>query len=1285
MAKKDTTPAAENYVRLEGSERRPSPNSKLLGPADLQERITVTIVLQRKPDAEPVPGFAYFQKTPPSARPRLSQEEFAQRYGASEDDIKKVADFARSQGLNIEETNAARRSVVASGTVEQMSKAFGVSLSRYEHSVSLRRGQKPVTQTYRGRDGFIHVPQDLAQIIVGVFGLDDRSITKRNAADPPGTTTITVPQVRQLYNFPSNTADNQTIAIFCGLTEFGDGYDINDVQNYFAGLPSGFPQPTITDISVHGSNSGSDPFGEITQDIDICGSAAPGAAIAVYFTSHTQQGWVDCIQRVIHPNAGDPICSVLSSSYYVCDGDDATGITHTGASTAWINAVTALFQDAAIQGVTVCIATGDTGTDSKVGDGKAHVQYPASDPWVLAVGGTTVGNVSGSSFDEYVWNDTFFGGQAGATGGGISDFFSQPSYQSGAGVPPSLNDGHTGRGLPDVAANASPNSGYPITVGGAASVGNGTSASAPLWAGLIATINAALGENVGFVNPAIYEIGSAGFRDIVGSPGPTDNGLNGVAGYPAGPGWDACTGWGSPDGTALLNSLHTIYNRTLYFIVDKSTFGKDEVADVISVGGGLYPQAFWVVLEGFSIQQLGSLTPALGGAFDSISGVSIFLDAAGAEYEDPSNLYAPQRVRFPYDIIFSSSALAAFPASGSGPIEDLLTASITVAGTTLSAEALFELVSGADPYFTNIDPSHNNEFYLSQDLRVFSVANGDTPLPGGPTMSGSDPYSFIQNLLGFMNGNPTYTTPGPDPLNALPGQSGYETGDSSVTPLNPSNNQNFNFAIARVRLQDTALATAPDVRVFFRLWVAQSFDTDFQPSTTYKSVLGTTGADGGKPIFPLPSGTGLMDPSGQSVQSIPFFATDGSGTHDYDSSVPNANIRNIQVPAGRDKVWAYFGCFLDVYDASNQSKFPGTHHCIVSEIAYDDAPIINSGGVTESPENSDKLAQRNLQITSSGNPSYPLTHRVPQAFDMRPSKPVSSNAGLLLNYPDELMIDWGKTPVGSVARLYWPQINASDVLDMATSLYGTHSFTASDANTIQCTVVKGITYIPIPADTGKNFAGLFTVDLPSSVRVGQEFRIKVRRVSSRQFLTAVGGTQIGPQINAEAGAFEKGHVMRNWRYVTGTFQVTIPVGTDETLLPPEETALAVLKWRQEHMSPAYRWYPVLQRFVAYVSGRVQGFGGDPASIKPSLQGVPAKTKRPPKALVEGKVCEVVYDCFGDFRGFVLQQCCSERRFFECCEEAIGELALRACKERLKVTVCADEKHDHKICEIRIGC
>jgi hypothetical protein len=400
------------------------------------------------------------------------------------------------------------------------------------------------------------------------FGLDNRTITKRNGADPPGTTPLPTRKVTELYDFPPNPAAGQTI----GIVSEG-GYLSSDINLTFGGAP-----PQVTDVSVDGATNGGFPDGETTQDICIAGLAAPGAAIAVYFQPGSEMGWVDLFYKVAHPGPGDPLCSVVSSSFYICDGDDPDTLTNEGVSTGLLDAVSAAFMDAAIQGVTICIASGDTGANSKVGgnpaawgfpfppDHKAHVQFPGSSPWVLAVGGTTIGNVSGLSFDEYVWNDPASSdpSQWGTTGGGVSAFFPKPSYQSAAGVPLSLYNGTAGRGVPDVAGNASLNSGYTgIFVGGSAFVGNGTSASSPLWAGLIAVINGALGVNVGFVNPAIYALGSSFFRDIVPGAGPANNSNSGVTGYPAGPGWDACTGWGSPRGRTLLSGLRRFYGPVL--------------------------------------------------------------------------------------------------------------------------------------------------------------------------------------------------------------------------------------------------------------------------------------------------------------------------------------------------------------------------------------------------------------------------------------------------------------------------------------------------------------------------------------------------------------------------------------------------------------------------------------------------------------------------------------------------------------------------------------------------
>ena len=519
--------------------------------------MSVTIVLRRRPDGPPVPEPDHYVRTPPSERPRMSQSAFAARYGAEPAEIERVAAFARDHGLAVEETNAARRTVAVSGTVGQFNEAFNVTLENYEHEVRRSPRSEPETETYRSYDGSIQVPAELADVIVGVFGLDNRRITKRNAADPPNTNPVPIGTMPGLYEFPPNLAAGQTIAIFSE-----GGFLASDITANFGANP-----PSVLDIQVDATNGGfADP--ETTQDIFIAASVASGAQIAVYFTTYNQKGWVDLITRVIHPSAGDPICSVLSSSFYVSDGDDAATLLAEGVPTSWVTAVSQMFEDAAIQNVTMCIASGDTGAQSKRFDGKAHVQYPGSDPWVLGVGGTTIGNIVGVSCDEWAWNDSFsFGGFSGtgASGGGVSDYFPQPGYQVDAGVPVSVNDGHRGRGVPDVSANASPNSGYPFILGGAPSIfpANGTSASAPLWAGLIAVLNAALGQNVGFINPVIYALNGTGFRDILPEPGAADNSFAGVTGYPVTPGWDAVTGWGSPRGVTLLNALKHFYGPAI--------------------------------------------------------------------------------------------------------------------------------------------------------------------------------------------------------------------------------------------------------------------------------------------------------------------------------------------------------------------------------------------------------------------------------------------------------------------------------------------------------------------------------------------------------------------------------------------------------------------------------------------------------------------------------------------------------------------------------------------------
>ncbi len=574
----------------------------------------------------------------------------------------------------------------------------------------------------------------------------------------------------------------------------------------------------------------------------------------------------------------------------------------------------------------------------------------------------------------------------------------------------------------------------------------------------------------------------------------------------------------------------------------------------------------------------------------------------------------------------------------------------------------FQLLAGADPYFTNIDPTQNNVFYLSQDVRVFTATPllNPVPIPGGPTFSGDSPaeaYSYVQALLPWLNS--TYNDPnGTDPFNiVLPGQSGAFSADSSVTPFTirfsgffPQVYNNYNFAIARVRMRGTAgpAGHADNVRVFFRLWTSQTADTDYQPATTYSSTLDAAG-DPGSPNVGL----------GQTT--IPFFAT-GDLVSNTDYAAGGVNNQLIEIPTnppGRDSIWVYYGCFLNLYDPNNkvagqqvQAWLTGTHHCIVAQIAYDGSPLFTG----ETPESSDRLAQRNLQVTQSDNPGPASTHRIPQTFNIRPTSTAQSAV-------DELMIDWGAIPKGSTASIYWPQVNASDVIALASSLYPVNNLTASDAHTIQCKVTGGVSYLPIPKSSGQDFASLLTVDLPTTVVTGQEFNIVVRRVGRMQ------PEVIDIRLKARGNKGNATQSIAGWRYVIGTFQVKIPVTTAAVMLRPEEDTLAILKWRLQQMSPANRWYPVMLRYIEYVAARVAGLGGDPNAIPPSLTGAPLQKYDPCEDLVhfKGEVEEILFNCAGKLVGFVLADCCKRHQFISH-EPAIGDIALRALRGRLTLSV-----------------
>jgi kumamolisin len=515
---------------LAGSEKTPSPT-----PAEKPAtgKVTVSVIVRRKNQIAP--------RT--LGKVRVTRAQYAQSYAADPADLKLVRAFAKEFGLTVEKTpaEAARRTVQLTGTVAAMQKAFGVQLK---------------TATIDGtpcrvREGAIQIPASLANIVIAVLGLDTRPQARPHfRVFNPSATTIrpnasttnisyTPVQVGQLYQFPANaTATGQTI----GIIELGGGYRTADITAYFKTL--GLPAPTVTAVSVDkGKNSpttASGADGEVMLDIEVAAAVAPGANLAVYFAPNTDQGFIDAISTAVHDTTNKP--SVISISWG-------------GPESSWtqqsITALDQACQSAAALGITITVAAGDNGSSDGVTDGSNNVDFPASSPHVLACGGTKLVASGTTISSEVVWNET--AANEGATGGGVSNVFPLPTWQASANVPAPAQSGG-GRGVPDVAGDADPSTGYTVRVDGQTMVIGGTSAVAPLWAGLIALANAQNKVTAGFLQPTIYAAkAKSAFHDIT-------SGNNGA--FSAGPGWDACTGLGSPIGTALVSLLASAAGAT---------------------------------------------------------------------------------------------------------------------------------------------------------------------------------------------------------------------------------------------------------------------------------------------------------------------------------------------------------------------------------------------------------------------------------------------------------------------------------------------------------------------------------------------------------------------------------------------------------------------------------------------------------------------------------------------------------------------------------------------------
>jgi len=522
-------------VTLAGSERVEVPGSRRVGAVPPDERISVSVVLAPRQRVDAQDRMSAATNEQHGQRSYVAPEDVEKVFGADPASAERVREFAAAHRLSVDDVNLARRTVRLSGTVADVCAAFETSVERFEYEGA----------TYRGRTGALTIPEELDGVITAVFGIDDRPVARHHAVSPlPASTsnTLSALQVAAAYKFPAGfDGSGQTV----GIIEFGGGYRQQDLADFASGL--GVAAPQTVDVSVDGATNspqappakqGDPDFDlEVALDIEVVGAIAPAAKIPVYFAPNTTAGWHDAISTAITDTANSP--SVLSISWGASENSAFF-------STAVMNDISTLLAQAVQTGITVLFSSGDFGSanapKSQQTDQLAHVDFPASDPNATGCGGTVLTlDANGAITAEEVWNNG-----TSSSGGGISDVFDVPTFQGNAAIPASANPGgRVGRGVPDVAGHADA---YSIQLRGQSTSALGTSAVAPLWAGLVARINQALGRRAGLLNPTLYGgvVAANGFNDIT-------SGSNGA--YSAGAGWDACTGLGSPIGERILAVL----------------------------------------------------------------------------------------------------------------------------------------------------------------------------------------------------------------------------------------------------------------------------------------------------------------------------------------------------------------------------------------------------------------------------------------------------------------------------------------------------------------------------------------------------------------------------------------------------------------------------------------------------------------------------------------------------------------------------------------------------------
>jgi kumamolisin len=513
---------------LSGSARNGAAGARLVGRTDGAEQVDVTVVLVRKQPIgrDELQGHSLAR---PRERAIADHATFAALYGASDEAIAAIKALAAKYGLSVTNVDQPRRVVQLSGSASNMEQAFGTVLHNYALG----------PRNYRGRQGPILLPAEIIPHVEAVLGLDNRPVAKPRFRSRDIQASYYPQQIAALYDFPQGDGTGQTVA----LIELGGNYGPQDLQTYFAA--SGLTQtPMVRSVSVaqgvpvpYGQDTVSD--GEVMLDIEVVGAIAPEATIVVYFADNSDQGFYQAVSQAVH----DPATTAVSISWGSAEKDW---------SQQTMDAWNTLGQGATLLNVPIFVAAGDHGcsdeqpTDQGY-DAQRHADFPGTcADGVVSCGGTSLQSQSGTITAETVWND----GDGWATGGGISTHFQIPTWQNGI-----VDDSGTAllmRAVPDVAGVADGNTGINVRVNGNNSVSGGTSAVAPQWAALTAILSQRLGRKAGFFLPLLYSNRAAdATNDIVSG----NNTVYGITGFSAKPGWDACTGIGTPNGGSLLTLL----------------------------------------------------------------------------------------------------------------------------------------------------------------------------------------------------------------------------------------------------------------------------------------------------------------------------------------------------------------------------------------------------------------------------------------------------------------------------------------------------------------------------------------------------------------------------------------------------------------------------------------------------------------------------------------------------------------------------------------------------------